>query len=47
MAMQFKGATMTISYQTEAACNAAVKVTSLHMKKHGIGRADCVPVVQP
>jgi hypothetical protein len=45
MAVQFKASTLSVTYPTEAACKAAAKLTSAHMAK--LGRADCIPVVQP
>lgn len=47
LAIQFKATTMSTTYATQAACEASAKVTNHHMKKLGIGRADCIPVVQP
>jgi hypothetical protein len=40
-----KASTLSVTYPTEAACKAAAKLTSAHMAK--LGRADCIPVVQP
>jgi hypothetical protein len=45
MAIQLKAATLSLTYPSEAACKASVKVAMEHMK--AIGRADCFPVIQP
>lgn len=47
MAVQLKGSALTVTYPTEAACREAAKMTSASMKKAAIGRADCLPVMQP
>jgi hypothetical protein len=36
-----------VSYPSEAACKVGAKVTSAEIRKLGIGRVDCIPVVQP
>lgn len=47
MAVQLKASTLTVTYPTEAACRDAAKLATATMKKAAIGRADCLPVVQP
>ena len=47
MAIQLKATTLNLTYPTREACEASAKAATAHMKKHGLGRADCLPVVQP
>jgi hypothetical protein len=46
MAVQLKATTVTANYQSEARCEEAVKLITMRLKKHGLGRADCLPVLQ-
>lgn len=47
MVIQLKASSLNVTYPNEAACEASRKATADYMKKHGLGRADCLPVVQP
>jgi hypothetical protein len=47
MAVQLKATTLNVTYPNQAACEASAKTATAHLKKHGLGRADCFPVVQP
>lgn len=43
--IQLKATAWIVSYPTEEKCREAVKLISPHLKK--LGRADCVPLLQP
>lgn len=47
LTIQLKATTVTVTYPTEDACKAGLKVTGARIKQLGLGRADCLPVVQP
>lgn len=47
LVIQIKASSLNVTYPTEEACRAGMKVSGAQVKKLGLGRADCIPVVQP